>query len=217
MSIRMPLTWDDDTIDHVNRSISDIERKTEPFWKLMMEEKICIKDGKRNAAADEKPSEKMKEENRMDKQEWLSWWNKILDEIKQFEESKKTMKGCASSVGEKGVEGPPGEPRYVANDIVYDEASDEYVKSINDMDTAQEPLVDMPTRRITNTKETEDPWEKRSRIMNCKTCMWFDGDVGLGFCRRHAPRIESTPRFTHVHSDDWCGEYQLRDTNIKRR
>ena len=62
--------------------------------------------------------------------------------------------------------------------------------------------------------EPLDPWQHRSQMMKCRTCMYFvpkktqDGSGELGRCRRHAPVMGGYPAvFTH----DWCGDHKLNE------
>jgi len=70
----------------------------------------------------------------------------------------------------------------------------------------------------------EDPWERRSDGMKCKTCMWFVPKVpdpgrmethgpgyDLGRCRRHAPTLNGYPA---VFVNDWCGDHKLDENKL---
>jgi len=67
--------------------------------------------------------------------------------------------------------------------------------------------------RAENTPE--DKWEHRSKMMLCKTCMWYmpkknKGENIVGRCRKHAPTMGGYPV---VFDSDWCGDHKLNENN----
>ncbi len=68
-----------------------------------------------------------------------------------------------------------------------------------------------------------DPWEHRSKGMQCTTCMWFvvkkspverdeESRVGtIGRCRRHAPTMNGYPVAFGI---DWCGDHKLNENAV---
>jgi len=59
----------------------------------------------------------------------------------------------------------------------------------------------------------EDPWQHRSALMRCSSCMWYvrktpggTGRSGVGRCRRRAPTMGGYPVVTDL---DWCGDHKV--------
>ena len=64
----------------------------------------------------------------------------------------------------------------------------------------------------------KDPWIHRSKMMLCRTCMFFVEKKALktrgkkvGRCRRNAPTRSGYPV---VFKDDWCGNHKLDENKV---
>lgn len=68
---------------------------------------------------------------------------------------------------------------------------------------------------MTNQQEQlpNDPWQRRSEGMRCRTCISFCRKQGpVGRCRRHAPTNRGFPV---VFESDWCGDHRLDEDSLK--
>lgn len=58
-----------------------------------------------------------------------------------------------------------------------------------------------------------DPWQHRSSMMRCITCMWSLAKTHkVGRCKKNAPTISGYP--VVFLEDDWCGQHKLDETKV---
>ena len=92
----------------------------------------------------------------------------------------------------------------------------------------REEVDELRRDRITPvTPVAADPWKHRSKMMECRTCMWFIGkkttqphsqhnplgqeQLVLGRCRKRAPELGGFPV---VFPADWCGDHKIDENKI---